>query len=121
MRIVIADDNKDAADLLSLFLAAEGHTVVATVYDGESAVRETVKSGADLAILDIDMPGKTGYEAACDIHAAAPGTFLVGLSGLPQKKSAATFHDYIIKPLDVDRLLGIIKKLATSDDSTRMQ
>lgn len=121
MRIVIADDNKDAADLLSMVLEAEGYTVIATVYDGEAAVRETVKSGADLAILDINMPRKTGYEAACEIHAAAPGTFLVGLSGLPQKRSEARFHDYILKPLEVDRLLRVIKELGNLQGSMRLR
>jgi two-component system CheB/CheR fusion protein len=124
MRVVLADDNRDAADLLTMMVEADGHTVF-TVYDGDAAVRETLDRHADLALLDINMPGKTGYEAAAEIQAASPRTLLVAVSALPPRyktisEIGAGFHEYILKPFDVTRLLRIIRELKKRRDASEL-
>ena len=62
MRILVADDNRDAADSLQRVLALFGHEV-RVAYDGASAVRISGEFRPRVAILDLGMPGTDGYEA----------------------------------------------------------
>ena len=63
LRVLIADDNADAASALSTLLEATGHTTY-VVGDGLSAVGKIVELRPDLALIDIGMPGLNGYEVA---------------------------------------------------------
>ena len=62
-RVLVVDDNRDAATTLGALLAASGYTV-ATSFDGESALREAEQFAPDICVLDISMPGMDGYELA---------------------------------------------------------
>lgn len=115
LRIVVADDNVDAANMLSALLEAAGHTAE-PVHDGLQALRLVEKLRPDLAILDIGMPSLNGYEVARAIRATPDndGIMLVALTGwggeLDRERSKTSgFDAHLTKPAatgDLERILG---------------
>ncbi len=116
LRIVVADDNVDAANILSALLEAAGHTAE-PVHDGLQALRLVEKLRPDLAILDIGMPSLNGYEVARAIR-AMPGNediMLAALTGwggeLDRERSKTSgFDAHLTKPAaagDLERILGL--------------
>jgi signal transduction histidine kinase/CheY-like chemotaxis protein len=109
-RVLVADDNHDAADTLTLLLRAMGHTVD-VVYDGLQAVECFSNVQPDVAILDIGMPGMDGYQAARAIRALPKGdnAKLIALSGWGQpmdrkNSEEAGFDKHFTKPVDIAQL-----------------
>jgi len=115
-KVMVVDDNADAADSLAEALRLMGHEV--SVFHGPLAALE---QGGDLhlldaAILDIGLPGMSGYELAERMRQAHPGAdcLFVALTGYGQpedheRSSAAGFHAHLVKPVDLealDRLLA---------------
>lgn len=80
MRILIADDNKDAAESLGILLEMSGHDV-RVVLGGRTALEATTDWPADLAVLDLDMPDMNGFATARALRHRFPGIRLVALSG----------------------------------------
>jgi CheY-like chemotaxis protein len=114
-RVLIADDNHDAAVSLSLLLQAMGHeTRIAR--DGLEAVEVAEGFRPDVVLLDIDMPKLDGYGAAQRIaqHAWARSIRMIAVTGLGQdadrqRARQAGFHQHLLKPVDPEalgRLLG---------------
>ena len=110
LRILIADDNRDACESLELLLKLEGHDVRVT-YDGEAALAALAGFRADIALLDIGMPGKNGYEVAAEIRKQPWGAaiHLVALTGWGQaedqrRSEAAGFDAHLVKPVDFEVL-----------------
>jgi PAS domain S-box-containing protein len=114
-RILVADDNVDGCESLALILRLMGHDIQ-TAYDGLEAVQAAAAFRPDLAILDIGMPKKNGYEVARYIRAQSWGkqVVLVALTGWGQKddKRQATdagFDHHLTKPAqpaDLEKLLS---------------
>ena len=76
-RVVVADDSSPYLELLRAVLAGSPELeLVGTASDGCEAVRVAVESEADIALLDIDMPGLDGFAAAQEIRRLRPGTEL---------------------------------------------
>ena len=112
LRILIADDNVDAADSLTALLELEGHFVV-TAYDGQQGLDAALSSPFDLAILDLAMPHLDGYGLGRFLRDLNPETTLVALSGhaTAQHKArtrAEGFHHHLAKPGDPADLQAII-------------
>jgi CheY-like chemotaxis protein len=113
-RILVVDDNRQAADSLAVLLRLDGHEV-ATAYDGLEAVAVAEQYRPHLALLDIGMPNLNGYEAARRIRdlPASAHTRLVALTGWGQEEdrrraAEAGFDSHLVKPVDpeaLDRLL----------------
>ena len=110
MRILVADDNRDAAASLATLLELDGHEV-AVVHDGEAALESAAAWKPHVALLDIGMPKRNGYEVAQHIRAAQWGHAmkLVAVTGWGQaedKRRAreAGFDRHFTKPLDLDAL-----------------
>jgi PAS domain S-box-containing protein len=110
MRILVADDNRDAAASLATLLEIDGHEV-AVVHDGEAALESAAAWKPHVALLDIGMPKRNGYEVAQHIRAAPWGQAmkLVAVTGWGQaedKRRAreAGFDRHFTKPLDLDAL-----------------
>lgn len=114
-KILIADDNEDAAESLAMLLQLAGHET-AVVTDGAQAVSQAALFLPDVAILDIGMPILDGLAAARAIRASAAGSdvLLIALSGFGQESDAqrsveAGFNVHLVKPADVDQVLKAIK------------
>jgi PAS domain S-box-containing protein len=113
-RILVVDDNKDAADSLAALLEIEGHQVKA-VYTPEEGLEEVELLKPDLVLLDIGLPRITGYEVAQRIKAAHPLMCVVALSGYgrpedKQRATAAGFDAHLVKPVDFDDLRQVINR-----------
>ncbi|RQP21953.1 ATP-binding protein [Piscinibacter terrae] len=114
-KVLIVDDNRDAAESLGLVLEAEGHEV-RTAANGEQALRIALEWMPDLVLLDIGLPGMDGYEVARRLRAMDElrGCRIVALTGYGQpsdrhRAEAAGFDDHLVKPAPMDaisRMLG---------------
>jgi CheY-like chemotaxis protein len=103
-RILVADDNHDAAEALSLQLQLAGHDV-RTAHDGAEAVAIAATFEPDIVLLDLGMPKMDGYEAARQLrlHAGRRMT-LVALTGWGQQQDRdrtadAGFDAHLVKPV----------------------
>jgi signal transduction histidine kinase len=105
-RILVTDDNQDAAKSLSMLLRLSGHEVE-TAYDGESAVEKADSYRPDVMLLDIGLPGMNGYDVCRTIRQRPWGKSIriVALTGWGQEQDrqnarAAGFDDHLVKPVD---------------------
>jgi PAS domain S-box-containing protein len=118
VRVVVADDNRDAADSLQRILSLFGHEV-RVAYDGLAAIRLAEEFKPRVAVLDIGMPGTNGYEVARALRERrmSPIT-LVALTGWGQESDRrrameAGFDYHLTKPVDpeaLDRLFADVAK-----------
>ena len=109
-RILVVDDNEDAASTLAMLLQLTGNEVH-TACDGLEAVKAVADLQPDVVLMDIGMPKLNGYDAARRIrgHASGKDTFLIALSGWGQEEDKvrsanAGFNAHITKPVDVSAL-----------------
>ena len=116
-RILVADDNEDALQSLVMLLDLEGHEVRAAS-DGASALDIARSWLPQIALLDIGMPGMSGYEVARGIRSSDEGKamILVALSGWgqPQDRAKAVesgFNAHVAKPIGFDDLRKLIARL----------
>jgi len=116
-RILVVDDNRDAADSLFELLSAMGHEVRA-VYDPIQALNEVQRQMPEFAILDIGLPGMDGYELAKAIRDLPGGDAirLIALTGYGQqhdkeRSHSAGFNAHMIKPIE----LGYLERLIAGD------
>ena len=114
-RILIADDNRDSAETLAALLRMEGHEVT-SVHDGPVALSAFGEIRPDVALLDIGMPGLTGYEVARRIRASYTGASLklIAITGWGQdidkeRAHAAGFDHHLTKPVDPQRLAELLR------------
>jgi len=115
MRILVADDNRDAADSLQRVLALFGHEV-RVAYDGASALQISGEFRPRVAILDLGMPGTDGYAVARSLRRQGDLT-LVALTGWGQetdrrRTAEAGFDHHLIKPVDPQMLNALLAEAA---------
>ncbi|GAB3400090.1 ATP-binding protein [Massilia agilis] len=120
LRILVVDDNRDAAETLGELLRTFGYTVE-LASDGPSALARLERHWPQLAILDIGLPGMDGYELAARVRqlAGARPVYLVALTGYGQesdRESArqAGFDHHLTKPVDMRELVRLTTSLAPS-------
>ena len=112
-RVLVADDNPDAAEMMRLMLGFKGHEV-RVAGDGVQAVDLIREFQPDIAFLDIGMPRMDGYEAAREIRRLGTPITLVALTGWGQdedkeRSRAAGFDHHLTKPPEreaLERLIG---------------
>jgi len=121
LRVLIADDNRDAADTLALLLAVSGYEVRAA-YNGGEAVSLAATFRPDVALLDIGMPGMDGYAAGMAIRQQRGGreVCLIALTGRgrdddKRRSLEAGFAMHLTKPVDPDHLQSLLGQLRTND------
>ena len=107
-RILVADDNNDAAESLAMLLRLEGHEVE-TVEDGEKAVQAFDRIAPDVVLLDIGMPLLSGYDVSSRLRARKSRALLVAITGWGQaqdraKSAKAGFDHHLSKPVDFQEL-----------------
>jgi signal transduction histidine kinase len=108
-RVLVVDDNRDAADSLSLLLQIHGHDAH-TAYGGEEALEAIAKQPQDFVLLDIGLPGMNGYDVARKLRREGTEAHLVALTGYGQPEDVrraleAGFDTHMVKPVDVDQVL----------------
>ena len=115
MRILVADDERSLAGVITKRLKKEGYAVD-TVYDGSSALDYLEATAYDLAILDVMMPGMDGFEALRRYRSGggdAPVIFLTAKDALSDRIQGLDegADDYLVKPFSFDELLARIRSI----------
>ena len=115
-RILVVDDNEDAATSLSELLDLWGYRV-RTVHDGRQALTAAREWRPELILLDIGLPGMDGYEVArlLRAEAATAGSFLVALTGYGaeadrRRAHEAGFNRHLTKPVALDQLQTLLRE-----------
>jgi PAS domain S-box-containing protein len=118
LRVLLVDDNVDAADTLAQLLTAAGHDVT-VLNDPAATLRRAATLDVDLAILDIGMPGMDGYQLAAMLRKEPRllGCRFVALTGYGQnsdkaRSETAGFSTHFVKPVHPARLLRYASELA---------
>jgi CheY-like chemotaxis protein len=113
-RILIVDDNEDAAESIARFLQLEGHEVK-TVGDGPQAIACVPVFAPQIIVLDIGLPGLSGYEVARRLRQMpiTANVLLIALTGYGQKEDQqramdAGFDRHFVKPTDPQKLVDLI-------------
>lgn len=109
-RVLVVDDNRDAADSLQALFAME-NCEVATAYDGQEAVLAAERAMPDMIVMDLGMPRMDGYEAARRIRRqpGAKEVLMIAVTGwgqndARQRTMEAGFDHHLIKPVDFDEI-----------------
>ena len=109
-RILVVDDNRDAADSLRLLLELSGHEV-AVAYSGQDGVQTAEHYQPDVVLCDIGLPGLDGYEVARQLrdNPASATARLIAMTASGQdedrrRSHAAGFEQHLVKPVGPDDL-----------------
>lgn len=120
--IVLADDNRDSADTLALLLKARG-IEVAVAYDGNEALRLIEELQPPMAILDIKMPGLSGYEVASACRLSGSLLVLVAMTAFGFEADVraafrAGFDYHLTKPVVPEELVLLASQLLAGEEVT---
>jgi CheY-like chemotaxis protein len=117
LRVLVVDDNRDAADALAALLAVHGYSASAA-YSGADAIRQADESHPDVVLLDIGMPETTGFDVARALRSykRAPKPVIVAVTGAaePSDRLAARmagFDHYLVKPVEVHALVELLQRI----------
>jgi CheY-like chemotaxis protein len=116
----VVDDNRDAAEMISALLDNSGHDV-RIAEDASQALLLADTFRPQLAVLDIGLPVMDGYMLGRELRARLGGAapVLIALSGYGQEEDQrrseqAGFASHLVKPVDAERLIGLVDKLVTN-------
>lgn len=112
-RVLIVDDNVDAASTLSLLVKALGHEV-AVAHDGAAAMHAFEAFRPQVVLLDIGLPGMNGYEVARQLRSRATGVRIIAVTGWGQaedrlRSEEAGFDMHLVKPVDETKLVEVVE------------
>jgi CheY-like chemotaxis protein len=126
LRILVVEDNADAAESLTALLQLWGHEV-RVAYDGLAALRLAEAETPDVILSDIGLPGMDGYELARQLRArpAFGRVVLVALSGYGRDEdrrqaAEAGFDHHLVKPPEMDTLLQLIGNVSVGQIRPRV-
>ena len=119
-RVLVVDDNVDAAESLAMLLRVWGHEVE-TAHDGPSALRAAAASHPEVLLLDIGLPGMNGFELAMqlrDLPGVAEAT-LIAMTGYGhdqhRRRGLKTgFDHHLVKPVEPEKLRTLLASLASA-------
>jgi PAS domain S-box-containing protein len=116
-RVLVVDDNVDAAEAIATLLQFSGYHID-VAHDPHDALAVAERANPDLVLLDIGLPGMTGYEVAQRLRESSGGrrAKIVALTGYGQEQDneqakAAGFAAYLVKPVDADELTALVNEL----------
>src|SRR5262245_51134002 len=116
-RILVVDDNVDAANMIAMMLQLYGHQAE-TVYSAKSALEMAVEYRPDFVVLDIGLPGMDGYEVARRLRQTPElrDTPLIAATGYGQdadrqRSEEAGFDYHLVKPIDPEKLQTVLELL----------
>jgi signal transduction histidine kinase/ActR/RegA family two-component response regulator len=117
LRVMVVDDNQDAAQMLAMLLEVQGHAVTVE-YDGRGALKRARLERPQVMLLDIGLPDTDGYALARQLRAIPElrGATLVALTGYGQNEDRrlaqeAGFDHHLVKPADLDRVGEILAQV----------
>jgi CheY-like chemotaxis protein len=120
LRILVIDDNKDAANALTRLLRLIGHEVKA-VYESQQALAVCIEMNPELVLLDLGMPGVSGYDVCRSIRGRPEFSDIrvVAITGFAQEESRrssdeAGFDEHFVKPVRLEELERMLDGLAPS-------
>jgi DNA-binding response OmpR family regulator len=121
LRILVADDERDQVATLAAILQDEGHEV-RECYRGAEVMRMVRDFDPDVALIDIGMPGMTGYDVARELRQAygKERPVLIAVTGWKQSSDRilarlAGFDHHLAKPFETRTLLELIEPLASGN------
>ena len=111
-RVLVVDDNADAAETVAMFLRLEGHDVM-TANDGPQAIACQQVFVPEVAVVDIGLPGMDGYELARRLSQSSPRPLLIALTGYGQsedgvRSNSAVFQYHFVKPANPGEIHAVI-------------
>jgi CheY-like chemotaxis protein len=117
LRILIVDDHEDSAEMLSMLLTGKGHTTRMAL-DGTAALAVAAAFKPHLGLLDLSLPGMSGYELAQRLR-AVPGLShirLVAVTGHGSdahraRARAAGFTEHLLKPVDIPAIDAVLESV----------
>ena len=116
-KVLVDDDNRDAAQLLTMALSHHGHNVQ-VAHDGLEGLKLTESFQPQVVLLDIGLPGLNGYEVAKRIRKEPWGSqiFLVALTGWGQaedqaRSEEAGFDKHLVKPVQLSVIFDLLREL----------
>lgn len=107
-RVLIVDDNRDAAQSLDLIMQLEGHTTLVAC-SGQEALEQVSNFQPEFALLDIGLPEMDGYEIARRMKTIVPQTTLIAVTGYGladdrARSQKAGFAAHLVKPVSIDAI-----------------
>jgi CheY-like chemotaxis protein len=116
LRILLVDDNRDAADMLGVLLESAGHEV-RIANDGRGALEAAGLTDWQVCILDIGLPDIDGHQLAGRLREFLPVATYIALTGYGQPEDraralAAGFDHHLIKPVEASTLLELLAQPA---------
>lgn len=113
IRVLVVDDNEDAAGLLAEALTLAGFET-RTASDGPSALHVAGQFSPHVALLDLGLPVMDGYELAAHLREAANRPILIAVSGYgseadQERSRASGFEGHLVKPVDLDYLIARLR------------
>jgi CheY-like chemotaxis protein len=127
LRVLLVEDNKDTRDMLQIMFEQQG--VEITAVDSAVAALSAIKQiQPDVLVSDVGLPGEDGYELISKIRklppeqgGAIPAVALTGYTSLQDRALAfdVGYQEHLAKPVDIDKLLELIKKLVIRDKFPR--
>jgi two-component system CheB/CheR fusion protein len=115
-RVLIVEDNADAREMLGQLLAMDGHRVE-EAQDGRQAIELALRWRPDVVLVDIGLPGMSGYDLARALRASPVGgeVRLVALTGYGQPADRAQareagFDAHLVKPVDPEQLTRVLAR-----------
>jgi CheY-like chemotaxis protein len=111
--VLLIDDHGDSCEAMELLLRQKGHRVL-TAADGREGVDLAASSRPDVVLVDIGLPSIDGYEVARRLRAASDRPLtIVAVTGYTSpadraRAEEAGFDDYLVKPVDIERLAALI-------------
>ena len=121
-RVLVVDDNVASARSLERLLGLEGHEA-SVVHDGPSAIEAVNKRGFDVLLMDIGLPGMSGYEVARLLRQRPEldATLLVAVTGYAEDEARrlsreSGFDHHMVKPVDPEAILALLSSLEWTEN-----
>jgi CheY-like chemotaxis protein len=114
LSVLVVDDDPDTADSLAALLGLAGHRARAA-YSAAEALAAAVAEPPDVVLLDLWMPGVSGYQVARQLRAADKPPLMVAVTGCGtqddrRRSGEAGFHLHLLKPVAPDVVLGVLAR-----------
>jgi CheY-like chemotaxis protein len=115
-RVLVVEDNEDAAATLRDFLVLDGHEVF-VAFDGQQGLDLAAKVRPEVVLCDVGLPVLDGYEVARRLRSAGSTAMLVAVTGYAAQEDAARaqqagFDHHLAKPMDPDKLTALLAALS---------